>query len=115
LGRIWDFRLNSRLDRKSNQKFSVEIPVETENWTGDFRFEPDMGPRTNRASPKTCLGLAELVRLKPEIPGWISGGIFGQTENSTENQKFFPNLLFSKRTKNTLWSGKGDKWGKVFG
>jgi hypothetical protein len=82
------------------------IPVATENRTGDFWFEPSLGPRTNRASPKTCLGLAELVRskgrLKPEIPGWISGGISGQTGNSTKNQKFFPNLLFSKRTKNTL-------------
>jgi hypothetical protein len=94
------------LDRKSNRKFSVGIPVETENRTGDFRFEPDLGPRTNRASPKICLGLAELVRsnvrLKPEIPGWIFGGISGQTGNLTENQKFFPNRLFSKRTKNTL-------------
>jgi hypothetical protein len=70
-----------------NLGFPVEFPVGpeiqpeipggdsggTENQTGDFRFEPNLGPRTNRASPKTCLGLAELVRsngrLKPEIPG----------------------------------------------
>jgi hypothetical protein len=77
LGQIWDFRLNSRLDRKSNRKLSMGIQVENENQTRDFQFEPDLGPRINWASPKTCLGLAELVwsnvRLKPEIPGWISG------------------------------------------
>jgi hypothetical protein len=27
LGQNWDFRLNSRLDRKSNRKFPVENPV----------------------------------------------------------------------------------------
>jgi hypothetical protein len=94
------------LDRKFNRKFLVGIPVETENQIGDFRFEPSLGPRPNRASPKTHLGLAELVRskvwLKPDIPGWISGGISGQTGNETKNQRFFPNLLFSKRTRNTL-------------
>jgi hypothetical protein len=73
------------LDRKYNRKFPVGIPVATENQTGDFRFEPSLGPEPNRASPKTCLGLAELVRskvwLKPDILGWISGEIFGQTGN----------------------------------
>jgi hypothetical protein len=33
--------------------------------------------------------------LKPKIPGCISG----QTGNVTENQKFFPNFLFSKELK----------------
>jgi hypothetical protein len=81
LGQILGFRFNSRLDRK----FPVEIPVETKNQTRDFQFKPSLGPRPNQASPKTHLGLAELVRskvrLKPKISGWISGGIFGQTGN----------------------------------
>jgi hypothetical protein len=34
-GRNWDFQLNSRLDRKSNRKFSVENPVR-------LRIEPEI-------------------------------------------------------------------------
>jgi hypothetical protein len=35
-----------------DRKFPVGIPVATENQTGDFRFEPSLGPEPNRASQK---------------------------------------------------------------